>query len=179
MRLPRTIGQGRAQKVLLQLLAGLFLCLKAQAQYPFVGELAIVVDRMLADPVRPRIYALTTESNTLRVINTDSLQVTKVIPLGPEPWNMALSPDNSTLYIAEKGSAAQGIAVVNLNTLAVTSYLATPDSCLGVAAGADNHFISRQIRTLAITTSQRGLGTISPVMVLAAAGLRSRPTAQR
>lgn len=139
MRLPRTIGQGRAQKVLLQLLAGLFLCLKAQAQYPFVGELAIVVDRMLADPVRPRIYALTTESNTLRVINTDSLQVTKVIPLGPEPWNMALSPDNSTLYIAEKGSAAQGIAVVNLNTLAVTSYLATPDSCLGVAAGADNH----------------------------------------
>jgi len=111
---------------------------QTHAQYPFEAELPISVDRMLADPIRPRVYALTLAANTVRVINTDTFTVTKTITVGSEPRGMAIAADNSKLYIAESGSTTQGLAVINLSTFTV-SYITTPIPCYSVAVGLDDH----------------------------------------
>jgi YVTN family beta-propeller protein len=59
--------------------------------------------RLAADPVRPRVYALT-KSNELLVINTLNQQVTKTVPVGSSPTGMAISPDATRLFVVNSGS---------------------------------------------------------------------------
>ncbi len=68
----------------------------------------------LADPVRPRMYALDYESG-LHVINTDTLTVEKTITVGRVPKGLSMSPDGTTLYVVSTDSLE--ISVIDLETL--------------------------------------------------------------
>ena len=81
-----------------------------------LNTLSISVTNMVADPSRPLIYALEPGSNSVAVINTNTLSLVTTIPIGSNPTGLALSPDDSTLYVADN-SASKTIGVLNLATL--------------------------------------------------------------
>ena len=90
---------------------------------------------LAVDPVRPRIYATLTGSNSVAVIDTSTLQLIAVIPVGSNPVGLAVSPDGSTLYVANSGSTTAGIGVIDLTTLTVLPSLSTPAEPNEIAVG--------------------------------------------
>src|SRR4051812_14031029 len=84
----------------------------AEPSYAWVKELPYVT-RLLADPSRPRVYGTLTSSNSIIVIDTTSLTA-QTIPTGLAPIGLALSRDNSRLYVANSGSTSAAIGVVDL-----------------------------------------------------------------
>ncbi len=90
--------------------------------------------RFLADPSRPRVYGTLTSSNSIIVIDTTSLTA-QTIPIGLAPVGLALSRDNSRLYVANSGSTSEAIGVVDLETLNVLPSLAAPYRPWDIAVG--------------------------------------------
>jgi hypothetical protein len=72
---------------------------------------------LLADPKRPRLYATEPETRALTVVNPEVPAVEKRLYVGPKPAGMAVSPDNSTLYVALSGENA--LVWVDLDRLIV------------------------------------------------------------
>lgn len=72
------------------------------------------IERMLADPDRPFIYAVDRVNNNLYFINTDEETVSKTIFVGSAPVDLDLHPNGDLLYIANFGSSE--ITVVDLNS---------------------------------------------------------------
>ena len=91
--------------------------------------------RLLADPVRPRLYATLPRDNAIAVIDTDTLAVVARLPVGQNPTDLAISPDNARLYVADRLSITTGIGVVDLGSLQTLPSLATPESINAVAVG--------------------------------------------
>ena len=56
------------------------------------------------------------------VISATTNRVTRTIPVGQLPWQMALTPDGKTLYVADGDSDA--VSVINTATNAVTNTIA-------------------------------------------------------
>jgi S1-C subfamily serine protease len=73
---------------------------------------------VLADPERPRVYVTENKLNALAVVNVDENRVEKRLFVGSAPVGLALSPDNSTLYVAASGGSQ--ITFVDLKALKVT-----------------------------------------------------------
>ena len=67
-------------------------------------SLPINASRLLADPLRNRVYAAVPAINSVEVIDTTTLTVTSTIAVGSDPVDMAISPDGNTLYVANNGS---------------------------------------------------------------------------
>ncbi len=83
----------------------------------FEGEnidLGVSIVRMIIDPVRPYIYALDQNNNSLLFINKNSKTVEKTIFVGSIPSDIDINLDNSKAYIANYGSTQ--IAVIDLET---------------------------------------------------------------
>jgi YVTN family beta-propeller protein len=91
---------------------------------------------IVRDTVRDRVYCAVPSQNSVVVIDSDSLQVLATIFTGSQPNALAESPDGSTLYVANLGSSAQGVTVVDLPTLTVTRSIATTSPVTDVAAAA-------------------------------------------
>ena len=112
-----------------------------QAIYNPVGRLVktfnLKAGRLLADPVRQRLYATLPRDNALAVINTDTLKVVAKFFIGSNPAGLAISPDNARLYVANSGSTVTGIGVVDMNLLQTLPSLPTPESISAVAVGLD------------------------------------------
>jgi len=89
---------------------------------------------LLRDSQRDRMYCTVPDSNSVAVIDSKSLAILATIPTGSDPCALAESPDGKSLYVANSGSTLQGIAVVNLDTLAVSRYIATASSVTSLAA---------------------------------------------
>jgi YVTN family beta-propeller protein len=56
------------------------------------------------------------------VVDTATLTVTATIPVGSEPLGVAVSPDGSKVYVANKGSDI--VSVIDRATLTVTATIA-------------------------------------------------------
>ena len=65
---------------------------------------------------RSRLYVVTKENNSIYIINLETNEVTKQIPLGAEAYTCLLSPDKSKLYITMWG----GSKVLQLDTKSET-----------------------------------------------------------
>ena len=122
-------------------LAAFFLVARgADAQDP-LGSVAATFpytpSKLLADPVRTRVYAADPTTNSVVIIDTTTLQVVATVPIGPGPVDMAISPDNNTLYVANGGSTLAAVAVLDLNALTVSATYPLPGTALAIAAGSN------------------------------------------
>lgn len=94
--------------------------------------------RLLLDPARPRLYATLPQDNGIAVIDTNTNTVLTTFFIGSNPVDMAISPDGTRLYVANNGSTAAGIGVVDLTNLTTLASLPVPSHPSGVAAGLGN-----------------------------------------
>ncbi len=76
-----------------------------------------------------------TEQNVVDVISAATNRVTRTIAVGQLPWQMALTPDGGTLYVADGDSDA--VSVINTATDAVTNTIAVPGDPVSVALTPD------------------------------------------
>ena len=95
-----------------------------------------VASRFTSDPARHQIYASVTGSDSVVVIDTDSLAITKTLAVGSAPVGMSMSPDGTKLYVALSG--ANQIAVINLTNLTVSPALTIAIKPYHVEAGLAN-----------------------------------------
>lgn len=90
----------------------------AQGAYPLGKRIdfgAYTVYRLVADPVRPRIYALT--ESALVVINAETQDVVARFPVSRGTDALAVSPDGAYLYFNDQVGTAGGVSVIDLTTL--------------------------------------------------------------
>jgi YVTN family beta-propeller protein len=95
-----------------------------------------VIAHLVADPVRPRVYATVPGDNTVIVIDTASLTVTATIPIGLAPQGLRVSVDQSKLWVANSGSTDSAIGIVDLNTLQILPSFAAPVQPYDIEEGA-------------------------------------------
>ena len=89
----------------------------------------------LADPVRPRVYALDSESG-MYVINTDTLTVEKTITVGRVPEGLSMSADGTTLYVVSVDGL--DVSVIDLETLERVRTMALVSPPSDIEAGLDS-----------------------------------------
>jgi len=93
-------------------------------------------NRLAGDPVRPRVYAALPDSNSVLVIDTNTLSIIKTIPIGSTPTGLAISADNSKLWVANSGSTNFAVGVVSLETLTTLPSLPAPVQPYDVVEGS-------------------------------------------
>lgn len=125
----------------MKFLVGAILSLAAVSTPLFAGDtpikaLDLAAQRLLADPVRSRIYATLPDANSVAVLNTSTLTVQQTLLVGSIPHDMAISPDKSKLYVTLLG--ATQIAVIDLNTLKVLPSLIVAGNAFEIEAGLNN-----------------------------------------
>ena len=112
-----------------------------RAQDPLGSVAAIYsynASKVLADPVRSRVYVTDTVSNSVVVIDTTTLKATASVTIGSDPVDMAISPDGNTLYVANGGSTLAAIVLLDLNTLTVSATYPLANPPVAIAAGLSN-----------------------------------------
>lgn len=103
-----------------------FVCF-ALANSAFAGAVAkydYQIDDFVQSPTQPIVYGTVPSLDSVVVINTNNLQVTNTIPIGSDPEGIAISPDGSTLYIADSGST--NVAVLSTSTLSTLTPITSP-----------------------------------------------------
>jgi YVTN family beta-propeller protein len=95
-----------------------------------------VTSRLAADPVRPRVYATVAGANSVIVIDTNTLSVIKTIPIGSIPRGLAISADNSKLWVANSGSTNFAVGVINLDRLTTLPSLPAPAQPYDIVEGS-------------------------------------------
>jgi len=119
----------------------------AQAQvFPKAGEL----NQMAYDRTRQKLYISNTDHNQIEIFSLSSMSYLTAIPVGSEPFGIALTPDGSKLAVVNAGGGT--VSVINPDTqavIAVYPVLTTTDSaslCQGQAnfitpAGSHGMFV--------------------------------------
>ena len=74
------------------------------AAFPLQANFEMDVNRFVADPVRPRMYATLATANSVVVFDTETLGVLATIPIGSNPIGLAIARDGSKLYVANNNS---------------------------------------------------------------------------
>ncbi len=83
-----------------------------------LGDLGSHPEGMVADPQRPALYVAVTNRDLVAVVDTRTRRVTHLISvarsqgLGTAPTNLAISPDDATLYSSDAGEDA--VAAISL-----------------------------------------------------------------
>ncbi|MGE3179897.1 MAG: hypothetical protein AB7O32_20660, partial [Vicinamibacterales bacterium] len=105
-------------------------------------------------PTTPLLYVTNERAGSVTVVDTGTLDVVTTVPLGKRPRGMAVSPDQSKLYVALSGSpiagpgvdektlppadkAADGIGVVDVKTQTLLTILKAGSDPESVAIGSD------------------------------------------
>ena len=104
-----------------------------------------LVNRLAIDSRRPRIYASLATLNSVLVLDTDNLSVVSIIPVGNNPLGMALSADNSHLWVANSGSSNAGVTGIDLSTLQVAFTVPTPYAGYYLAEGINGRLFASSL----------------------------------
>ena len=123
-------------------------------------------NRVLMDPTRQRAYVSISDPPSVAVIDTNTLAVTRTIPIETEPYGMAMSVEGKKLYVAQYRLTNPGLAVIDLTTLATLPDLPTPFPVLDIAAGLDNRLF----------VTERGVANIAQIDANSGAVLAPFPT---
>ncbi len=89
--------------------------------------------KIVADPVRDRVYVADATENKILVISTKSRTITKSISVGTEPNGLAVDDEGAFLYVANAGDTT--ISVVDLDSLKVSTNIALPAAPWELVAG--------------------------------------------
>jgi YVTN family beta-propeller protein len=137
--IPMTHSSPRTHFALIAFLLALMLPVRhAAAQGTVKAIFDLPASRFAVDPARPRIYASLTSQGAVAVIDTSTLTVTALIPIGSQPIGLSISPDGNTLYVANSGSITAGVGAIDLNTLTVLPSLPVPQAPFEIEAGVNN-----------------------------------------
>ncbi len=90
---------------------------------------------IVRDNTRDRVYCTVPAQNSVAVIDSDSLQVLATIFTGSQPNALAESADGTQLYVGHLGTTAQGVVVIDLNSLSVVRSIATSGPVSDLAVG--------------------------------------------
>ena len=101
-----------------------------------VTAYAIRGHSLALDPVRPRVYVSLEQSNSVAVIDTDTLALTDTVAVGSSPRGIAVSPDGSSIYVANSGSTF--VSVLDAETLSSLQSLAVATNPSDVEIGVNN-----------------------------------------
>ncbi len=71
-----------------------------------------------------KVYLLSTESNSIAIMDLTGDKIVKTIPVGNKPVNMAFSPDKSILAVAHKGS--KDVWLIKTNNDSIFSTISLP-----------------------------------------------------
>lgn len=93
---------------------------------------------IVRDPIRNRVYCTVPDSNSVAVIDTDSLSVVAMIFSGSNPHGCDVSADGNYLAVANSGTTIHGISIIDLRTLSHVRYIATTYNPRDVAIGESN-----------------------------------------
>lgn len=122
------------------------------ADPPFTQFPVSFVYALVADPLRPRVYAATYQA--IVVIDVPSLTVLKTIPLPFSPWDISLSADGATLWVA---TASTTLGRVDLNSLTALPSLTLEEGAEKVREGLDQRlYISSLLGGVAQIDSMTG-----------------------
>jgi DNA-binding beta-propeller fold protein YncE len=89
-------------------------------------------------PTKNILYATAPGLNSVIAIDTATLQVIGTRFTGSKPFGLSLSPDASRLYVANTGSQASAIAVIDTATFTALPAIPLTTTPLDIAAGNDN-----------------------------------------
>lgn len=78
-----------------------------------------------------------TGSNTVSVLNLPEEMTVATIPVGSEPVDVQVSPDNTTAYVVNYGS--KSMSVISLATDAVTNTVSLPGSPTSISLDGNGH----------------------------------------
>jgi len=93
------------------------------------------VGDMVANPVLPYVYATIPSTDSLAVINANTLALTTTVALGVSPQGIAVSPDGATVYISNSSSS---VLVLNTATNSLSPSIPVGQSTGSVAVGSGN-----------------------------------------
>jgi DNA-binding beta-propeller fold protein YncE len=115
----------------------------AQARGPASGEdepgveFDLTVGHFAEHPSKPIVYASVPDENSVAAfLASDELRLLFVLPVGPDPRGLCVSPDGSRLYVGTVGQDA--LAVIDLATLEPLDPIPLPVAPYDVEAGAGN-----------------------------------------
>lgn len=125
------------------------------------GEYYFSASDLAVDYVHNRVYASVNDPPGLAVFDTTQLALLKTIPLTRPPFGLAISPDETRLYVSESdstdGSAA--IGVVDLETLSSLPDLPAAVSSGSMVAGLDNRLYAATSVSIAQIDTVSGVVT--------------------
>jgi predicted Zn-dependent protease len=110
----------------------IFVTIPPAADPPIARFPSDYVHALVADPVRPRVYVATPFA--ILVIDVPSLTVLKTISLPYTPWDICLSADGASLWVATHGATVGRIDLENFNLLPGPS---VEEAAVGVREGLD------------------------------------------
>jgi YVTN family beta-propeller protein len=93
------------------------------------------VSKFVLHPNLPYIFASINTHDSVAMINTNTLNVEQLIPVGSRPHGLAIAPDGSELYVANSNS--KSISVINTSSRSVVRDLMFTSFVSDVEVGAD------------------------------------------
>jgi hypothetical protein len=111
-----------------------------------------------ADPSRPRMYMSSHKTNSITVVNTDSMVVVKSIPTVSSPLGLNVSRDGKRLFVA--GWKSNEVGVIDLNSLEQLPGMAAPSALNDVVQGEDGRVFATPIGSYGIYHFDGGTGAL-------------------
>jgi DNA-binding beta-propeller fold protein YncE len=113
-------------------LAGVPLGVRPRPAAPLSGS---TITRIVADPVRPRVYALDASQQLVIAVDTTNGLVVGGIIVGSLPSDIAISPSGATLWIAHEG--VLGLGKIDLASWQFSGFVPLPIDSYRVATIGD------------------------------------------
>ena len=104
------------------------------------------IAKFLHHPTLPIIYGSAVSHNSIAVINTSTMKLDSLVPIGSHPYGMAITDDGSILYVANASSTT--IGVLDTRTLEVLPRIFVDQPPQDVEVAADGTLFVLQNREL-------------------------------
>ena len=102
-----------------------------------LATLPVEAAQLTTDRRRPRVYATEPKTNSVVIIDSDSLAVIKRVPVGVNPFGLAVSANGSKLWVANRGSSTPAISAIDLDRLEPSPGFNAPVPAYDVEEGLD------------------------------------------
>jgi YVTN family beta-propeller protein len=112
-------------------------------------------------------YITNSGSNTVSVIDTATNTVTATIPVGLEPWGVAVTPDGSKIYVTNFGDTTVSVIETASNTVAATIPVGNRPQGVAVTPDGTKAYVTAGNTVLVIATSSNTVTATIPIAILA------------
>ena len=109
-----------------------------------------------------RAYITSGSVNNVSVINTDNNSVSTTIPVGTNPWGVAISPDGGFVYVTNLGSNSVSAINASTNTVAATINVGREPSGIVVSPDGSRVYVTQDGGVAVIDASTNTVITTIP-----------------